>query len=345
MSDDVVRIGFVGAGGNTTKRHIPGFQAIDGVELVSVANRTRESSQRVADEFAISTVYDGWQDLIAADDTNAICIGTWPNMHHTLVLASLDAGKHVLCEARMAMNSAEAWDMLAAGREQPDLVKQVVPAPFTLWAENTVKELIANGFMGDLLSVDVALTKGFVDPDAPFSWRDDRDISGNNVMWTGIFYEILMGLVGPATSVQATTTTYVKSREDDQGARRYITIPDHVELLCEMASGPIAHIRVSSVTGLAPEDMIWIFGSEGTLRIDVHGQKLYGARRGDSELAEIIVRPEMEGRWRVEEEFVNAIRGVEEVSHTTFEDGVRYMEFTDAILQSSQSGKRVSLPL
>ena len=202
---DVVRIGFVGAGGNTTKRHIPGFKAIDGVKLVSVANRTRESSQRVADEFGISTVYDGWQDLIAADDTDAICIGTWPNMHHPLVLASLDADKHVLCEARMAMNSAEAWDMLAAGREQPDLVKQIVPSPFTLWADNTVKELISNGFMGDLLSVDVALSKGFVDHDAAYSWRDDRDLSGNNVLWTGIFYEILMGLIGPATSVQAAT--------------------------------------------------------------------------------------------------------------------------------------------
>jgi predicted dehydrogenase len=118
-----------------------------------------------------------------------------------------------------------------------------------------------------------------------------------------------------------------------------------VELLCEMAAGPIAHIRVSTVTGLAPEDTIWFYGTEGTLKIDIHGQKLYGARRGDSELSEIIVRPEMGGSWRVEEEFVNAIRGVEEVTHTTFEDGVRYMEFTDAILQSSQSDKKITLPL
>ncbi len=345
MIDDIVRIGFVGAGRNTTNRHLPGFQAINGVELVSVANRTRESSQHVANDHGISTVYDGWQDLIAADDTDAICIGTWPNMHHTLVLTTLDAGKHVLCEARMSMNSAEARDMLAAGQEQPNLVKQLVPAPFTLKLDNTVKDLIANGFMGDLLSVDVALSKGFIDRNAPFTWREDRDISGNNVMWTGIFYEILMGFVGPAISVQAITTTNVKWRQDDHGRRRYITVPDHVELLCEMASGPVTHMRVSSVTGLAPKDTIWIFGTEGTMRIDVNSQRLYGARRGDSELTEVNVRPEMEGRWRVEEEFVNAIRGIEDISHTTFEDGVRYMEFTDAILQSSQSGKKITLPL
>ena len=52
---------------------------------------------------------DTWADVI--DDpiaVDAICIGTWPYMHRTLVLAALDAGKHVLTEARMAMNAAEA---------------------------------------------------------------------------------------------------------------------------------------------------------------------------------------------------------------------------------------------
>ena len=47
--------------------------------------------------------------------------------------------------------------------------------------------------------------------------------------------------------------------------------------------------------------------------------------------------------WRVEEEFVNAIRGREKVSHTTFEDGVRYMEFTDAVAKSAASGQAVEV--
>ncbi len=50
MTNETIRIGLVGAGANTRLRHIPGFQAIDGVELVSVANRSRESGQRIADE-------------------------------------------------------------------------------------------------------------------------------------------------------------------------------------------------------------------------------------------------------------------------------------------------------
>ena len=51
---DTIRIGIVGAGANTKEKHIPGFQALDGVEIVSVANRSRESGQRVADEYGIS---------------------------------------------------------------------------------------------------------------------------------------------------------------------------------------------------------------------------------------------------------------------------------------------------
>ncbi|MDP6403157.1 MAG: hypothetical protein QF467_06380, partial [SAR202 cluster bacterium] len=66
MADDTIRVGFVGAGGNTTLRHLPGLQAIDGVETVSVSNRSRESSQRVAGDFDIPTIYNSWVDLIEA---------------------------------------------------------------------------------------------------------------------------------------------------------------------------------------------------------------------------------------------------------------------------------------
>ena len=52
----------------------------------------------------------------------------------------------------------------------------------------------------------------------------------------------------------------------------------------------------------------------------------------------------MGGDWRVEEEFINAIRGLEEITHTSFQDGVRYMEFTEAVTRSAQSGKKINLP-
>ena len=56
----------------------------------------------VADQFNIPTVYDSWQELLEDESINAVCIGTWPYMHRTLTIAALEAGKHVLTEARMA---------------------------------------------------------------------------------------------------------------------------------------------------------------------------------------------------------------------------------------------------
>ena len=346
MTDETIRVGFVGAGANTRLRHIPGLQAMDGVELVSVSNRSRASSQRISDEYGIPTIYDSWVDLVEAPDTNAICIGTWPYMHRTLVLAALENDKHVQTEARMTMNADDAHAMLDASLEKPNLVTQIVPAPHTLKVDSTIMGLIADGYLGEILSVDMTVHQGgFIDYESPLHWRHDRDLSGLNIMQMGIWYEAMMRWVGPAASVTSLNRVNVKSRQDDRGGRRFITIPDQVETVCEMASGPVVHMRFSTVTGLAPPDQVWLFGTEGTLHLDSATMTLSGGRRGDSELSEIDIPPEKQGAWRVEEEFVNAIRGLEPITHTNFEDGVRYMEFTEAVTRSAQTGVKVDLPL
>ena len=129
MGNDVIRVGIVGAGNITIAKHIPGFQAIDGVEIIGVCNRSRESSERVSSRFGIPKVYDRWWELVEDPETNAIVIGTWPYMHCPVTLAALAADKHVICQARMAMNAREAHAMLDASRARPHLVTQVVPAP------------------------------------------------------------------------------------------------------------------------------------------------------------------------------------------------------------------------
>ena len=94
-----IRIGLVGAGDNTRRKHIPGLLAQEGVELVAVANRRRESSERVARDYGIARVCDDWREVVDADDLDAIVIGTWPYLHCPVTLAALATGKHVLTEA------------------------------------------------------------------------------------------------------------------------------------------------------------------------------------------------------------------------------------------------------
>ena len=344
MTTQPIRVGFVGAGNNTRRHHIPKLRAQAGVELVSVANRSVESGERVAKEFGIPRVAGHWREVVEAKDVDAVCIGTWPYMHAELTIAALAAGKHVLCEARMAMNAAEGRRMLEASRRAPKLIAQLVPAPHTLEVDSTISRLLAEGYVGEVLAVELqAAGAGFVEPGAPLHWRQDVTLSGHNILNMGIWYEAMSRWLGPAARVTAVPKIAVERRRDAAGAEHAVRVPDHIDILNTLASGAVAHLRFSSVTGLAPAPEAWIFGSEGTLRLEADARRLSGGRRGDKALAEIPIPAAQRIGWRVEEEFVNAIRGTEKIARTTFEDGVRYMEFTDAVAQSAASGHSVEV--
>ena len=145
-----IRIGFVGAGENTRRRHIPGLKAIPGVQLVGVANRTPESTERVSIEFDIPRRFPNWQALVSDPAIDAVVVGTWPNLHCEVTCAALAAGKHVLCEARKARNLAEARQMQAAADAHPDRVAMLVPSPFGLAADLEMQQLLEYQFYGDL---------------------------------------------------------------------------------------------------------------------------------------------------------------------------------------------------
>ena len=82
-----IRIGLIGAGGNTTSRHIPGFKKIEGLQLLTVANRSIASSETVAKEFGILEIATDWQNIIEDERVDAVCIGTWPDMHCPITLS------------------------------------------------------------------------------------------------------------------------------------------------------------------------------------------------------------------------------------------------------------------
>jgi predicted dehydrogenase len=343
---DTIRIGVVGAGANTRKHHIPNLKKIAGVEVASVVNRSHASSERVAGEFGIPRVHDNWQDLVNDSGIDAIVIGTWPYMHCPITLAALAAGKHVLTEARIAMNAAEARQMLAASRARPDLVTQVVPGPATFAADPMVMQLLAEGYIGELQAIDLRVSTGFMNRDAPMHWRMNRDYSGMNIMSMGIWYECLSRWVGPARAVTARTRIAVPYRFDqERGERRAVEVPDHVEVLADLANGAIARLHWSSVGGFMPGPEVWLYGSEGTLRFESQGAALSGGHRGDKEMTRIAIPEDKTYRWRVEEEFIGAIRGREPIRRTSFLDAVNYMDFTEAVHISSCEGRRVSLPL
>ncbi|MCH8922270.1 MAG: Gfo/Idh/MocA family oxidoreductase [Planctomycetes bacterium] len=179
MSMNTIRIGIVGLGANTRLRHVPGLRACEDVEIVGVCNRQAESTAAAAREFDIPQTYERWEDLVDDENIDAVMIGTWPYLHCPITLAALEAGKHVLVEARMAMNAAEAREMLAASEAHADLVTQIVPSPFGLRAGTVLKEMLDDGYIGDLREVLLCgANDSLATSDAPLHWRQVAEYSG-----------------------------------------------------------------------------------------------------------------------------------------------------------------------
>ena len=141
----------------------------------------------------------------------------------------------------------------------------------------------------------------------------------------------------------------VRYRHDASGRRVPMEIPDHIDVIGALVQGGQMRLNISTVLGHAPDLAdVHIFGTDGTIRLrqPVDGaMALSAGKRGKAELERVEIDPAKRGGWRVEEEFVNAIRGMEHVTHTDLFTGVKYMEWTTAVNRSLHEGRAVILPL
>jgi predicted dehydrogenase len=354
MGHTPLRVGLIGAGANTRNRHIPGLQVFSDVTLTAVCNRRPASTAAVAREYGIDRTFERWQDLIAHTEVDAIVIGTWPYLHCPITLAALEAGKHVLTEARLSTNAKEAHQMLDAAQRHPDLVTQVVPSPFGLKGHDVMVDLMQAGFLGEVREVFVySLSNALADPAAPLSWRQDVALSGYNMLTLGIIHETLLRWVPPPVRVQAQVHAFIPSRIDPQsGVRRPVGTPDSVQVLAVLENGARAVYQFSGVTPVGQGAGIWLHGTEGVLHYNLKTDQIRGATRRQAtsavpndSLEDIAIAPDKARTWQVEAEFVDAIRTGAPVRFTDFLTGVAYMEFTEAVARSAQQGVPIELPL
>ena len=348
-SSSSIRVGIVGAGDNTRRRHIPGLRAIPGVQLAGVVNRTPESTAKVAADFAIPKQFPNWRRLVADPAIDAVVIGTWPNLHCEVTCAALAAGKHVLCEARMARNLARSQEsMLAAAEARPDQVAMLVPSPFGLAADAELHQLLSDRFIGELRELVVlGADDQFYDYSKFLHWRQDAEISGFNVLTLGILHETALRWVPQPTRVFAQTQTFEPSRANPHGSgNRQVTVPDSVQVLTQMTNGARGVYHFSGIDLHGPGKQIHLYGSSGTVKVTFGSQeRVFIGRVGDAQIRELVIPTDKLGGWRVEAEFIGAIWGEEPVLRTDFPSGVQYMEFTEAVARSAASGLPVDLPL
>lgn len=338
-----IKIGLIGAGQNTCKMHIPKLQALAGVEIREVANRSMASSRLVAYRFNIPHIKGDWREVATSKEVDAVVIGTWPYLHCEATCLALQSGKHVLCEARMAMNGDEAEQMLRAARDNPQCIAQLVPSPFTLRIDETVKSYLAQGKLGKPRYFNFEFQAGAIPPaKGPAHWRRSRKYSGNNIMVLGIAYETILRWFGPAEWVSATARVFnPHSLDPDTGKLEPVEIPDYLTVQMNLKNGMQGSFLISEAGLYARPPMLEVFGDQGTLQFPftLDGELVFGSDGNKQPVA--LQNPV---GWRVEEEFINAIQGKEKIRLTTFETGVEYMRFTDAVNESIKSnGVRITL--
>jgi predicted dehydrogenase len=335
-----LRIGIVGAGGIVRERHLPGLLPLPNAQIVAVCNSRVESSRCIAHDFNIPEVMNDWAEMIDRPDLDIIWIGTPPYLHAPITISALEAGKHVFCQARMAMSLSEGREMLAAAQARPQLVTMLCPPPHGLRGGRFFQKLLRDGYAGELWHFRLtAVNDKFSDPLAPPHWRQRTELNGINALTVGIYAEVLQRWLGSPRRVHAQMKVCVPRREG-----YVVHVPDVVQVFGQWPNGLAGLLEWSGVAQFPPDETLTIHGRDGTLVYNFTTDAILGARRGDKELRPLTIPPELASRWTVEEDFIDAVMqgGHPEPS---FETGVQYLEFTEAVHLSARGGHPVELPL
>ena len=336
-----IRIGIIGVGAVAQSRHIPRLKAIEGVELAMAWNRTLSKAEEVASEFGFSQAVADWRDIAESPGIDAVVIATPPGTHHEMTLASLASGKHVLCQARMSRNLKEAHEMRDAAAESGKVTCLYPPLP-GLKGDRTMLRLLQDDYIGELREAHVV---GMAAP-APrdsYDWRRDPDVTGLHLLTMGMWIEVLNRWVGPATSLAARAGYHIDKVVDSSGGMVDAAVPDSVAITANLESGAAASYHFSTEASFAGPHKIELYGSKGALVYSLFGDEIHGATAGMSSLQPIEPDPDEIRLQTTDAEFIQAIREGTPV-HPSFDEGVQYMEFCEAVGQSVMFDKVVDLP-
>ncbi len=107
-----LRAGVIGLGMGSA--HAAAFAHCENSELAAIADVKAEALERIGDKHGVEKRYEDGLEMIKNEDLDIVCVATPNKLHKTMTIAALEAGAHVICEKPMAMNAAEAQDMLDA---------------------------------------------------------------------------------------------------------------------------------------------------------------------------------------------------------------------------------------
>lgn len=321
-----IRIGIIGAGNIVKQRHLPGLSKLNDVEVVVVCNKNIENAKEVARNYSIPEISKNWEEIIQRKDIDAVIIGTPPYMHAPISVAAINAGKHVFCQARMAMNLKEALEMYNAAKKHPNQVAMLCPPPNAMKHGKYLIELLKEKIIGNLLHFSLhSLNYIWTDLSAPAHWRQRIELSGNNILSVAIYAEILEYFFGQPEEICSHARVCYPIRHGYE-----VKIPDFVQVLGKWPNNLYGCLEWSGISQFPPREDLQIYGSEGTLIYDFKTDEIFIGKKGYKELTLLPIPSKFVRTWTVEADFVDAIRNGKQ-PEPSFLTGLKYMQVLEAV--------------
>jgi len=338
MTDRPLGVGIIGCGRIGSRRAAVAAGS-RGSRLVAVADRDLSRANEAAGSSG-ATATTEWEAVIGHPDVDAVVVATTHDWLAPISIAALRAGKHVLCEKPMSLNSRKAEEVVAAAESSGRLFKVGFNHrhhPALRRAHDMVRE----GTVGELLFIRCRYGHGGR-PGYEREWRMNPDLSGGGELLDQGMHaiDLFRWFLGELSEVTGVTATWVWQAP----------VEDNVFALFRSPKGQVASLH-ASWTQWKNLFSFEVFGERGALVVEGLGGS-YGVERltlyrrpsraGPPE-EERVEFPGPDRSWESEwEEFLAAIRGGQEAPGGP-EDGLAALRLVEAVYEAARCGATVHL--
>jgi predicted dehydrogenase len=288
---DQLRVGIIGVGWGSMVQ-VPAFRAVGGYEVAALCSRRAERVAQAGTRAGVEDVSTDWERFVRRPDLDVISVCTPTDLHREQVLAAVRAGKHVLCEKPVALDSGQAAEMADAA----DAAGVATAVCFeNRWGREKLAlwQQVSAGLLGSPYFVRVAIAADYFHPVRPLmsEWMYRLDDGGGYLLGMASHdIDYLYCLFGVPEAVCADVRATVPMRTRADGSSFPADADDTASLLLRWESGVRALISLTTV-GLhtGARYRLEAFGSGGTAEIDgtLFGGTVRTGTAGDDGLREL----------------------------------------------------------
>lgn len=253
------------------------------IELKAICGRDEQGVRQAAHKFGWDSYETSFEKLVKRDDIDIVDITAPSNAHKDLAIAAAESGKHVFCEKPLALNLADARDMLAAVRKAG--VKHQIGFNYRFApAVQLAKQLIDSGKIGQVYHFrGLYLQDWIIDPDFPLVWRLDKSVagSGSHGDLGAHLIDLARFLVGDFSKVIGMSKTFIKRRPlveqmtglsgkaKSDAPMGDVTVDDATLFLTEFECGALGSFEATRFANGHKNGMSFeINGSKGSLKFE-----------------------------------------------------------------------------